>query len=282
MPDAHSATNWPGKTTASNRCPDGVCAPAATRRSGARGLHQAKGIVMNRIFALFGLAAGVLSAAAPAVAASAIGRALAVEPNVAGVLPDRSTALQRNDRVIEDETIATGERGNAQLQFIDATNLSIGPSSRVTLDKFVFAGKTSAKTFILNAMVGAFRFATGHSAHSAYEIVTPAAIIGVRGTRFNFQIAGQHLSLWVENGMVVVCPLTGRSGCVEARPGQTVSASAGSLPVIVAAGGPPGRPPQGPFGWPAIPIDIGIGLGLPVRGPGGGGLRPPPQRPPIR
>jgi hypothetical protein len=235
---------------------------------------------MKRSIGVSGLVAGVLVAAAPAVAAPEIGRAVAVQPNVNGVLADRSTALHKDDRVIQDETIATGDRGNAQLQFIDATDLSIGPSSRVTLDKFVFAGKTSAKAFVLNATVGAFRFATGHSAHKAYEIVTPAAIIGVRGTRFNFQIAGQHLSLRVEQGMVVVCPLTGHSGCVEARPGQSVSASAGSLPVIVAAGGPPA--PPGPFGAPALPIDIGIGFGLPVHGMGGGGIRPPPQRLPGR
>jgi FecR protein len=236
-----------------------------------------KGIAMKRLLGLSGLITCLLGAASPGQAASDIGRAIAVQPNVDGVMPDRSSPLRKDDRVIQDETIATGDGGKAQLQFIDATNLAIGPSSRVRLDKFVFAGKSSAKTFILNATIGAFRFATGHSAHTAYEILTPAAVIGVRGTRFSFQVFAQRLALQVEQGMVVVCPLTGHSGCVEARPGQSVQASAGSLPVIVAAGAPPRPPQQGPFASPTLPIDIGIGL-LPIGGPGNG-IRTPPRLP---
>jgi len=286
MPRPTGATNWLHPTPPVRlRWAQGAAAapPAAAGRRSDPGKSDGRSRWSTRhatsgFLGCCGLIVCLVGAAGPSAAAGNIGRAIAVQPNVDGLLPDRSTALHKDDGLTQDETIATGDRGTALLRFIDSTNLSVEPSSRVTLDKFVFAGKTSAKTFILNASVGAFRFATGHSAHQAYEILTPAAVIGVRGTRFRFQIAGQHLSLQVEQGRVVVCPLSGHSGCVEARPGQSVSASAGSLPVI---GGEGGRP-QAPFGSPALPIDIGIGLGLPIRGPGSGGAIRPPQRLPGR
>jgi hypothetical protein len=238
---------------------------------------------MNRLVGFYGFVAYTCLLISPVQAAADIGRAVAVQPNVDAIMPGPSTtALRKDGSVFQDETIATGAHGTARLQFIDATSLSVMPSSEVKLDKFVFAGKRSAQTFILNATVGAFRFTTGHSAHEAYEIVTPAAVIGVRGTRFTFQIdAARHLSVHVEQGAVVVCPRNSHNGCVEAHPGQSVSASVGSLPIIVAGRSNPQAPPvQGVLGIPPVPIDIGIGLGLPVRGfGGGGGLRPSPRLP---
>ena len=67
----------------------------------------------------------------------------------------------------------------------------------------------------------------------------------------------------------------------KALPGQSVSASAGSPPVVAGGPLPVGQPPQGPFASPVLPIDIGIGFGLPIRGPGGGGgaIRPPQRLP---
>jgi hypothetical protein len=223
-----------------------------------------RGVVRSTVAACFAATIG------PAFAAPEIGTVVRVQPDVASFSPDRRS-LQPNETLIQDEVIQTGASGEAQLRFIDATNLSLSHSSTVKLDKFVFAGKTAAKTFILNATTGSFRFVTGHSAHSAYAINTPAAVIGVRGTRFTFQVYGNQLRLQVEQGAVVVCPRVGHVGCVEAHPGQNVAASADRLPVIIGGPPPPAPAPGLGLGIPAWPIN----LGLPGLGRGGGGIRPP-------
>jgi hypothetical protein len=75
------------------------------------------------------------------------------------------------------DVVATSARGSAQIRFVDNTKLVVGPNSQVTIDSFVFQGR-SAKNFSLEAAQGTFRFITGVSAKNAYSIKTPSATIG--------------------------------------------------------------------------------------------------------
>jgi FecR protein len=181
-------------------------------------------------------------------AAQNIGKAVSVVPQVSGRTGGRAATLGAGDGVQQDEVIQTAASGTAQLRFIDATSLSIGPSATVTLDSFVFNPGGSAKSFVLDAGKGAFRFVTGNSNHDAYEIRTPAAVIGVRGTQFSFVVTGTRLSLTVFQGRVIVCPRgLPRSSCQEVAPSQTIAAETGRPVVFVSGGGarpqPPRRPP---------------------------------------
>jgi hypothetical protein len=130
--------------------------------------------------------------------------------------------------VSQDTTVRTDESGNAQLKFIDETLLVIGPSSSIKLDKILFTPDRKAKTFVLQAMAGAFRFATGKSNHSAYAIQTPIATIGVRGTRFAFGIRGDELTIVVTQGTVSSCTRgtpAAAAQCVNASAGNTIVAT---------------------------------------------------------
>ncbi len=88
------------------------------------------------------------------------------------------------------DKVQTGPGGEAQIQFKDATKLVVGPNSSMTIDAFVFDESNTARKVTMNATKGAFRFITGSSAKQAYTINTPTATIGVRGTRFDFTVAG--------------------------------------------------------------------------------------------
>ena len=72
-----------------------------------------------------------------------------------------------------DEVIETRAESLVQLQFLDATFLFVGPSSAVRLDSFVYNPDNTASKLVVKASKGAFRFISGKSNHSAYEIVTP-------------------------------------------------------------------------------------------------------------
>jgi hypothetical protein len=91
--------------------------------------------------------------------------------------------LQAGSSLYTNETIGTGPAGQAELHFNDSTKLSVGPSSNVRLDKFVYdPNKGGAGKVAISATKGAYRFITGEQDKKAYEIKTPYATLGVRGT----------------------------------------------------------------------------------------------------
>ena len=114
-----------------------------------------------------------------AASAQSIGSAAAVKPEARG----GGSPLQTGSSLYANETVSTGQGGTAELQFNDNTKLSVGPSSNVRLDKFVYdPSNKGAGKLAINATKGAYRFITGEQDKKNYEIKTPYATLGVRGT----------------------------------------------------------------------------------------------------
>ena len=124
--------------------------------------------------------------AAPLKAIESIGKAVEIKTAVTGARGD----LSINDPVFQDERIRTSKSGLGQFIFRDGTKLAVGWGSSVVVDKFVFDGSNSVKKLTIKAAKGTFRWVSGKSNHTAYEILTPAGTIGVRGTAFDFYIGG--------------------------------------------------------------------------------------------
>ncbi len=137
------------------------------------------------------------------------------------------------------DKVQTGPGGEAQIQFKDATKLVVGPNSSMTIDAFVFDESNTARKVTMNATKGAFRFITGSSAKQAYTINTPTATIGVRGTRFDFTVAGNgEMTFAIFEGQARVCDRSGvcrdvRGGCevVITPPGGGVQPANWGAPV---------------------------------------------------
>ncbi|WP_413466464.1 FecR domain-containing protein [Mesorhizobium sp. B4-1-4] len=91
--------------------------------------------------------------------------------------------------VYRDERISTSNTGLGQFVFLDGTKLAVGWGSSVVIDKYVFNNENSVKNLTIRAAKGTFRWISGSSPSSAYQIVTPAGTIGVRGTAFDVHIA---------------------------------------------------------------------------------------------
>jgi hypothetical protein len=124
------------------------------------------------------LAAQVSTAAAD----PKIGSAEQARNEVEGVIGQHSQNISTGSVVFSNEVVRTGTTGAANLVFLDNTNLSIGPTSEVRLDKFVYNPGGAAGSVILSATKGAFRFVTGSQDKSAYQVRTPFGTLGVRGT----------------------------------------------------------------------------------------------------
>ena len=93
-----------------------------------------------------------------------------------------SQTLSPGSELYANETVRTGNLGRADLVFIDNTNLTVGPTSEVLLDKFVYDPTGSSGKVVLQVTRGTFRFVTGTQDHRAYAVKTPYGTLGVRGT----------------------------------------------------------------------------------------------------
>lgn len=136
--------------------------------------------------------------------------------------------LETEDAVYMGDRISTNRSGRAQIRFVDNTRIVVGPAARLTIDAFVFSGKT-AQTVTLSAVRGAFRFITGNSRKQAYLIKTPVMTIGVRGTGLDgFVEPGTgRTTVAVYDGAAELCDRNGQ--CIQV--GETCGVT------VVAAGG---------------------------------------------
>ena len=115
--------------------------------------------------------------ATTSLAQEAIGKATSVRPQAEG---SHAGPLSGGSNVYSKETVRTGDSGQADLQFHDRSNLTVGPKSSVRLDKFVYDPNKSGGAVAIQATRGTFRFVTG-SQGGSYQIKSPYGTLGIRG-----------------------------------------------------------------------------------------------------
>src|SRR6476660_1839102 len=113
-----------------------------------------------------------------ASAQDAIGKATSVRPQAEGSHGNRT--LSGGASVYSQETVRTGDSGQADLQFRDNSSLSVGSKSSVRLDKFVYDPNKSGGAVAIQATRGSFRFVTGAQGGS-YQIKSTYGTLGIRG-----------------------------------------------------------------------------------------------------
>ncbi|MGE8944245.1 FecR family protein [Leptospira interrogans] len=162
------------------------------------------------------LATFVLGGATHAV--SQVGTAAAVRNDVRGSV---AGALRSGSPVQQNETIAAAENSSAQLLFRDKTSLTVGPNSRVVIDRFVYNPDSGAGQAAVSVARGALRFVTGSQASSHYAVRTPSASVGVRGSIIEMFVSdlGYEIFVLIEGGFEV-CVL--RECRLLMTPGQYV------------------------------------------------------------
>jgi hypothetical protein len=154
---------------------------------------------------LAGVCLNVAMAATPE-----IGDTVAVKNDVTAETPDAKRKLEKGAKVFQDEILVTSDTATAEIELLDKTKLAVGSSARIVLDKFVYDANAAPGSISINLSKGAFRFITGASPKTAYEIKTPTATMGVRGTIFDVFVAdnGETVVLLHEGG-VDVCSAPG-------------------------------------------------------------------------
>jgi hypothetical protein len=116
----------------------------------------------------------------------------------------KAEPLQRGMSMQAGDTIETNEGAKVKLLLADDSVLAIGPRSRVSIDAFTLGdGGRKAR---LRVLAGRFKLAISKyfGGPTDYEVVTPTAVAGVRGT-----------VLWGDTELDAICALDGR---IKVRP----------------------------------------------------------------
>ncbi len=89
--------------------------------------------------------------------------------------------VEEGYKIIQNRTIETDEKGKAQMILIDGTAFTIGPNSKVILDKFVYNPETN-DGFLEMQATGLLRLVGGKvTKKNAATINTNVATVGIRG-----------------------------------------------------------------------------------------------------
>ena len=147
-----------------------------------------------------------ITIASGAQAAERIGSTEIAKNVVEQVTTVAAQPIAANDSVFANENVRTGVESAAKFVFSDSTNLAIGPTSSVKLDRFVYNTDTDYKKAAVKFTTGAFRFTTGGSEKKAYDLKPDTATIGVSGTSSDVLVQNGVTTVTLVEGECVVCP----------------------------------------------------------------------------
>lgn len=132
---------------------------------------------------------------------------------VTAELEGTQRSLSRRSKLYGSELIATGGDGKAQLKFVDGSIIVLKPDSELLIESFEYTEGASGKS-IFSLLKGGFRAvsgAIGKNTADDYQMKTPIATIGVRGTTYEAYL-GARLVVGVWNGAIEVSNSAGSIG----------------------------------------------------------------------
>jgi hypothetical protein len=151
-----------------------------------------------------------------ALAADEIGSVAAVKGSAQAKGAGGNRALKAGSALFEGDTVIASSGGLVQIKLDDGTRLVVGAASQLELKAYLRRSAGTASKVTVKALRGTFRFITGKSKKSAYEIQTTNSVIGIRGTGFDIKVRDRTLAAVLQGSILI----TGANG-------QEVVASAG-------------------------------------------------------
>lgn len=152
-------------------------------------VERGMGGLRRAALAVVALLAGSGAALAATSDKPEIGEAELVVSAVRGRLGQLTRELAIKDDVYSEEVIETGADAAARLVFLDGSELSMGPSSRMVLDRYVYDPDTGVGEMVMQMVTGVFEFASGDIPSADYDLGTPFGNLAIRGTRCVVDVA---------------------------------------------------------------------------------------------
>ena len=98
-----------------------------------------------------------------------------------------SEKLNNGSKIYFGDTIIVNKQSNAQVLLLDETILTVGESSEVTIDEFIYDPKSKSGKIVSNILTGTVKILTGNISKNNpddLEIKMPTGTLGARGTEF--------------------------------------------------------------------------------------------------
>ena len=172
-----------------------------------------------------------------------------------------SVILTEGSSVFQGDVVVTGPGARLGIRFADDTAFAMEGDGRMVLDELVYDAASGSGSASFSILQGAFVFVTGQIAQSdpdSFEVKTPLATIGVRGTVFG-GVLGERLDVYFDDGFGFVVNQAGRQDIDQ---GQNLTVlAANQLPSL------PVATPLGQF-YQIFTLSIGILPTTPFTPPG--------------
>ena len=114
--------------------------------------------------------------------------------------------LYKGSEINSGEAISTAANGRAQVRFADGGYISLQPNTLFRVDDFNYQGSADGQEKgFFSLLKGGFRAITGLIGHvhkGAYQVKTPAATLGIRGTGYNMALRDEGLFVNVGEGAI--------------------------------------------------------------------------------
>jgi hypothetical protein len=195
------------------------------------------------------IAVVVCLAASPA--AADVGRIVQAEGGL--ILRGTETIVAEEGVTVDQgDLLQTTASGLIHVLMTDETKFVVGPGTSISIDTALIGGDGGTFESLAVGMTGGLlRMISGNSENEAYQLNTPAATMGIRGTAFDTCRVRDDL-LIVHEGIVQTClrnPLTGEvdlASCTDS------AAEENTCPVVAARVGPDGDGTIGPAEGDAV------------------------------
>lgn len=168
-----------------------------------------------------------------------VGRVVWIKGTLKAVMPsNEQRTLQKMSVIYLNDTLITDAQTQAQIVFTDNTLMTFRPDTKFYIDQYAFKPqnkKGSVGKYVMKLLEGGFRTITGLIAKRNpvdYQVNTPVATIGVRGTDYAVYLKNNELLVGFYQGMPCV---TGKGTlCLSADKPYAKVPAVGAAPVPVA------------------------------------------------
>lgn len=136
--------------------------------------------------------------------------------------------LGDREHIAAGTVVKTGPDGGVTLNWVDGSRVRLGPDTTIRVRKCTLNSSTRATVSLFDLDVGRIwvRVLSALEGRSKFEVHTPTATAGVRGTVFSVVVYPNGVTeVAVYEGSV---HLTGKAGGVSVEPGQQARAEAGA------------------------------------------------------
>ena len=150
--------------------------------------------------------------------------------------------LAKGALIFSGDTINTDGTGRAQIRFTDGAYVSLQPQTQFRVDEYRYGGAADGQEKgFFSLLKGGLRTITGvigHTNRDSYQVQTPVATIGIRGTEYLANLVN-GLELSIGDGSIFVL---NQSGKFVLEQGQSAFiANQNTIPILT--NNPPSLPP---------------------------------------